>query len=118
MRPIMYRQGMTAICLFVMFWLLLAALCLKMQNGHMQAWCNVQDGVYVVWEHMQRAKVVPDQITQRLLASSFGNNPQLEAKALQASCDSCLLTCAAALYLFLVKLITQCICKVAKERQR
>ena len=51
----------------------------------------IQDGTYAVWEQMQRAKVVPNHMTQRMLAGAFGNNTQLatalvlEAYALQAS---------------------------------
>lgn len=54
----------------------------------------MQDGTYAVWQRMVKANVGSDEITQRLLAVAFGNNPQManalvhEAKCIQASCQS------------------------------
>lgn len=51
----------------------------------------LQDGAYATWQTMLERKVVPNEVTQFVLALAFGNNPQLasalvtEAQKLQAS---------------------------------
>ena len=54
----------------------------------------MQDGAYAVWQKMVALKVVPNAITQRVLATAFGGNPHMaasivqEAQKLQASCKA------------------------------
>lgn len=51
----------------------------------------LQDGAYATWQKMLKHKVVPNAVTQRVLAMAFGGNPQMasalvaEAQKLQAS---------------------------------
>ncbi len=54
----------------------------------------LQDGAYAVWQRMLKLGVVPDEVTQRLLASCFGGNLLMasaivkEARQLQVGCHS------------------------------
>lgn len=60
----------------------------------------LQDGAYATWQKMLALKVVPNVVTQRVLALAFGGNPQmasalvaeaqkLQARSLGPSCHTC-----------------------------